>query len=312
MERKTAFNSFFITLILSITNCFALVDYTEPEYKPKNSGASRVSAPRESAPAATSTRKVSRRGSARSGERVLSMSTWYKTVEAKFSEGSGKAHFLGLKGKFHTPYNLYLDASYWQADSSSELLTEGGSSQKGNPELILGLNWLRFGPPSEVALVDFYGGVSLGQESEFAHSRTDQIVGVTTAKRFNQLALGLGYELRLTGDADSEEELEIGNISRLSASLGWMTSNEIRFSVDGHMYSISSSSSDKPNKLEEKVKFATVIPKLGLNLSPIVLLELGASFRTRRINDAELLGARLWSLHGAYGNSVFANFGVSL
>lgn len=312
MDGKSLIRPIISTLIFSVSSTFALVDYSEPEYKPKNSGATRVENPTKSSPKNTSTRKVRRTGQGKRG-RTLNMSTFYKTVDAKFSQGTGKAHFLGLKGKFHTPYNLYIDASYWQADSSSEILTEGGSSQKGNPELILGLNWLRFGPPSEVALVDFYGGLSIGQDSEFAHGRTDQVVGVTTAKRFNQLALGIGYELRITGDAENENEMNIGNISRLSASFGWMTSNQIRFSIDGHMYSISSSdNTDATNRLNEKVKFATVIPKLGLNLSPIILLELGASFRTRRINDAELLGARLWSLNGAYGNSIFASLGVSI
>lgn len=311
MERFTTIVGF-ISLILFSFNSYSLVDYSEPDYKPANAGASRV-APLDDNPAPVkTTRKVQRRGGGKEHSQMLSMSTYYKSVDAKFNEGSGKASFLGIKGKFHTQYNVFLDFSYWQADTSSELLGNDGSSQRGNPEVIVGLNWLRFGRPAEVALVDFYGGASFGQDSAFAHSRTDQIVGVTTAKRFNQLALGLGYELRLTGDAKSEDELQIGNISRLSATLGWMTSGEIRFSLDGHLYSISTPSSGKENSLQEKVKFASLVPKLGLNLSPIVLLELGTAIRTRRINDADLLGARLWNLHGAYGNSIFANLGVSL
>ena len=180
--------------------------------------------------------------------------------------------------------------------------------------MVLGLNWLEFGSGADSGNISFIFGYVMGQEnSSFAHSRSDKIVGVETSKRFYDFALGLGYRFMMTGSPASEQEMDIGNIGQLIGSIGWMATPDIRFVVEAGTYSIASNPSSAHNKrLLEGVSFCYASPSVLLGISTFVQLELGGVFRSKRVKGDDLIDARLYNLKGAYGNSVFSGLNMSI
>lgn len=300
-------------LILFPYSAHALVDYSEEiGFEPQNSGASSVRAP---APSSVPTQTITKSAPRKRGGSSVGIHTglMYQSQNVELNDINGKVDQVSFEAHFQTTYNLFLDATFYQAKSSdASLISDDTGFQNGNPKVILGFNWLQIGRPAEMATIDLYGGMSFGQkDSDFATTRNDQIVGISTAKRFYELALGLGYEYQMTGNPDDQSgELGLGNISVLSASLGWVVSSDIRFLVEGKSYRISAGR--ESNEVNEDVAFSTITPQMQLKLSPLINFNLGAKFRSRRIDNQLLLGARLWNLDGAYGNGVFAGLSVNL
>jgi hypothetical protein len=309
--------TFLIMISLASSGLSALVDYTESEdFKPKSSGASRSIKKQSPAASASASVKssVKRSSSGASGRYHFSGSVNYGSQDVGLDGKNGKMDMMEVEALLQTSYNIFAQARYYQASSSDDaLVTQSTSFQRGNADIILGFNWLQFGGSSDRATVDLYGGLRLGQdESDFASSRTDRILGVSTAKRFEDFAIGLGYEVQLTGTGN-DSEMSIGNISKISASLGWVVSRDIRFLIEGFTYQVSAADSGASSLfLEQELKFSTLNPQLQLKLSPMIDLTLGASFRTRRLKDSVLTSAKLWSLQGAYGRSLFAGLSVSI
>lgn len=304
-----------LTLFVLLFFChssWSLVDYTEEEsFQPRSSGSSRAKAPATPRPAAKSVTSARSSGPSRY---KISSSLNYGSQNVSLEGTEGKLELLEIEAMVQTSYNIFAQARYYQAKSTDESLASLSTGfQSGNPDFILGFNWLQFGGKSDKATIDLYGGLRFGQNnSDFASSRTDRLLGVTTAKRFEEFAIGLGYEIQLTGNGD-ESEMRIGNISKLSASVGWVASRDIRFLVEGFTYRIGAGDSgDSSFFLAEEIKFSTVNPKLQLMLSPMIDLTLGASFRTRRLKNSSLRDARLWALQGAYGHSLFAGLSVNI
>lgn len=299
-------------IIFSIPQVFALVDYTEKEeFTPQRSGASSVA---KKAPVSRSSTKPTRSRSAGGPSLGINTGVSYGSQDVELEGTTGKVDTMAFEAHLQTRYNVFMALSYYQAKSTDEsLVTDSTSFQAGNPEVVLGFNWLQFGKPTEMATIDLYGGLSLGQDnSDFASGRTDTIFGLSTAKRFHSLALGLGYEMRLTDDGVAGE-MNIGNISKLSASLGWVVSRDIRFLVEGATYSVGRGTDEGAAlRLQEKVNFSTVTPQLQLKISPLIDMTLGARFRTRRLKEGTLTNARLWNLEGAYGNNVFAGLSFNI
>lgn len=298
-----------LTLSLTTLSAHALVDYTEKEaFVPQQSGASATA---QKAPVSRSVTKPKRQARGAGLGLELNSGVSFGTQDIEVGATNGKASTMGFDAQIQTRFNVFMAASYFQMKSDDRALAPSSNSfQKGNPELLIGFNWLQFGRPQDLATVDLYGGLSFGQKgSDFATSRSDKIVGVSTAKRFHTIGLGLGYEMRLTEEPESGE-LSIGNISKLSASLGWVVSNDIRFLVEGSSYTVGSS--DSASGLQEDVKFAILKPQLQLKLSPLVDLSLGATLRTRRLKDETLTGARLWNIQGAYGSGLFAGLSINI
>ncbi len=302
---------FFIVGYFGLPKSWALVDYTAPErIAPRSSGATLVR--ERSKPKVRSFKKVSSKRRSESFQ-AIKLGLNYESVDSNLKDRNGTVHFLNLMGRFQTKYNFFLELDYWQAQSSSPLLSEESGWQKGNPEVILGFNWLQFGPRESAMTIDFYGGFRLKQEkSQYATSRTDRIVGLSTAKRFFDLALGFGYEMRLTGRPSEKSEMRIGNVSRFMASLGWRVSSDIKILLEANNYSINKGKNEShPIVLDRKLKFATLNPKLLLSLGGPIQMELGAIFQSRRLDQSELLAAKLWSYKGSYGDSVYGGLGVS-
>ncbi len=289
------------------THSYALVDYTEstPIAAPSKKAAARRPIIQRAAP------RKSTKANSKSG--MLDFDFMYRQVDVNQEAANGKVSFIGLKGHIQTNYNLFLDFDYWGAASDSSDLTEANGYQKGNPKLILGFNWLRFGKAEEMSTIDLYVGGQFSGKSDFASSRTDKIVGVETSKRFYDFALAIGYEYIITGQAKGDET-SIGNIQNLKASLGWVVSPDIQFAIDANNYTIGDDlDGDSNNKLSEKISFASVSPVMHLGISPSISLKMGATFRTKKAKQIDQMqAAKLWSLPGLYGNSLFVGLNLAI
>ncbi|AUN98209.1 hypothetical protein C0V70_08840 [Bacteriovorax stolpii] len=288
--------SLLLSCALISLNAHALVDYSETVNEPADKSAGR------------SIQKMSKPQSSGSGRSLswkadMSLETNYESLEV----GGNKYGVMNFATHIQTPVDVYFDASYWHANGD-----EGSSS--GNPKLILGFNWLRFGNPSEEARVDIYGGAKLSSSSKLGSSRTDKIIGAETTKRFGTFGLGIGYDVTLVGKPKNSEERAIGNISRLTISGGWMVSNDIQFEIEAESFSIDKAKdTNRAARLGEKVSFSTLSPKVNLGLAPAVNLELGARFRMKKAkSEADLMSAKVFDLHGANSNSLFAGLNLTI
>ena len=144
----------------------------------------------------------------------------YTTIDLKGADTFGKVNLLQAEGHLDTGANIFLDFKYWMADSNSSELTSTSKSQAGNPEIILGFNWLSFGNGGDTTNIDLLMGARLkASNSELGSTRTDKIVGISTVKRFEQFALGLSYRLNIAGTPDGEKELVIGNFQKFCCNL---------------------------------------------------------------------------------------------
>lgn len=293
-------NLWLILSVLFISNSgFALVDYSEPvqqaeEQKILNSKASK---PTSMASLMNSSSR------SMTWKADYSLTTNYESMEI----AGEKYGVMNVGFHLQTPFNVFIDSSYWNASGNS-------GSNSGNPKVILGFNWLKFGNPSEEARLNLFGGMKFASSAKLASSRNDKIVGAETTKRFGSMGLGIGYDLTMAGVSKREEEKSIGNISRIVVSGGWMVSNDIQFEIDIENFTIASDNkSTKANKLNQKVSFSTLSPKLNLGLATAINLELGARFRIKKASEeANLLSANVFDLHGANANSLFAGLNLSI
>lgn len=305
------FSTLFL-FILSIKS-FALVDYGESALKepPATSGApGGKTISRQSAPVQKSS------PSGQGGPSGLfNFSSEYESLNVGQEFGDGKISFYKFQTHFQTPYDLFLDASFWLADSSSSNITSTSKTETGNPLIKIGFNWLRIGDASNLAMINILAGGSFKSgNGQIASTRTDQIFGVETSKRFVNLVLGIGYELRVVGDPELEEEQSIGNIQTILASIGWRATSDISFALEGATVKIGNALKDeRANKLMNDLSFGYASPKMLLGISPLIELELGALFRTKRLRSTDqLIKARLWDLKGAYGNSLFTGLNIAI
>ncbi len=310
MNRKFVF--FIITGLLSSFNAHGLVDYSETE------AVAPAPAPKAKArPRAVSKRsapKASSSGPSYSPSGMFELGMTYKSIDVKSDDTTGKVNVMEVKGHLATNFNIFLDFKYWQASTDIESLTTNSGSQEGNPEVLVGFNWLQFGGGDDGTSVDLLFGGRFSSSSELASSRTDKIFGIESVKRFYAFALGLGYRLYMTGTPEDEAEVDIGNIQKLYATFGWMVSHDISFEIEGAVYNIGNSdSTTRASVLKTKESFGTISPKVNLQLGSMVALGLGATFRTDKVSDTEsLIGARLWDMSGAYGSSIHAGLNISI
>jgi hypothetical protein len=110
-----------LSLFLFSFQSLALVDYSDP--------------PSESAknPKVATRMPVTKMESTQGGRSDFSLSSNYEISEIN-TEKVGAVH---VDMHLQTPVNVFMNASYWQADYL-------GKSQAGNPKFILGFNWLNF------------------------------------------------------------------------------------------------------------------------------------------------------------------------
>lgn len=293
LSKSSLLSSVFMLFSL---NAHALVDYSEavPDDSAKGPAQNR-----------SSMRLDSPKGSSKGliWKSDFSFSANYEAREIE----SEKMGVVNLNTHLQTPFNVYIDVSYWNAQTQS-------GSQNGNPKALIGFNWLRFGAPSEEARLDLYGGAKLSGTSELASSRTDKIFGVETTKRFGTFGLGIGFDMTMTGAPKKESDMSLGTIQRIAISGGWMVSNDIQFELEIENFKINESKdTGRVNRLEKSVSFSALSPKLNLSLAPGIGLEMGARFRTNKPKtDQDLTSAKLFDFHGAYSNSLFAGLNLSI
>ncbi len=299
-------------LLLLSFSAFSLVDYSDDtidNYQPE-SPKSVQKIIRKPNP------NRSRGTSGKSGPGFLSLTPFYESLDVR-SSSEGDISFSGIDLEIRTQTSIYLKGSYYQASSRSEELTPSGSYQRGNPEVYMGINWLDFSGQNQGARFDLIAGARLGEnESAFATSRNDKIIGLETSKSFSQFVLGIGVHYTLTGTPENETELALGNITNYKVALGWFATPDIKFSVETNIYEVNENTNeDIDYRLEERLSFSSVSPKVYLGLSPNINLVLGGIFRTRKLNldkDIDYLSARLFGMEGAYGNSVFSSLSFSI
>lgn len=278
---------------------YGIVDYSESIDLPKEENTPKSI---QKLPSAASSKGVTGRTLAWKAD--YSFTSNYESLEV---EGN-KIGMVNLGAHVQTQANIFFDASYWHAKEQK------GVSSVGNPKFILGFNWLRFGTPQDEARFDLYGGIKLPTKSKLGSSRTDKLVGVETTKRFGTFGLGIGYEATLVGSPKNEKENALGNVGRFAVSGGWMVSNDIQFEIEAENFSIDKSSdSGRIHKITKKITFSTLSPKLNLGLTPAVNLEIGARFRMKRAKKEEtFFETKIFDLHGANSNSLFAGLNVTL
>jgi len=326
--KNATYLNYYILCALLITIVFAsqamaLVDYSKNSVSNSSSKRSGNFAAPAARPSIKSSSQAQSRPSRsqsvdRLGPKMLVLSSYYGTTNVSVSETEGRVDTIGIAGHVETPFHIYGDISYWQASSSDEGLVEDSDYQKGNPNLKVGFNWLNMGPSSYAARVDFFGALSIGvDKSEFGASRTDKEVGANTSKRFENFIGGIGASLILVGRPKDSQELEIGNITKLTAALGWVVSSDIRLAVEAAAYKIrrasEDSGNDDQNPLVDDLSFSVVSPKIFLGLTPFMELELGAHLRTKEpTTEQNLVKAKLHNISGAYGNAVYGGLSFSL
>lgn len=301
----------FLGLILFSGQAFALVDYSEAETSaPTRKKTNRIKINKRPGNSIQASRPSPSRGGGGATWGDFSIGTSYQSSNVEIGEKAGKVNAWHFEGRFQTNYGFYLSANHYIASSDSSDLADTSEMQQGNPVAKIGFNWLQFGGGADAGTIDIIAGASVGQSnSDFATSRTDKIFGLETTKKIASMVLGIGYEYRMTGAA-GEEELSVGNIQQIYAVLGWMATPDIRFSLEAGTYKIGLG--EGAYSLEEKTSFGYVSPQLHLGISPLVSLDLGAIFRTKRLGNDSLVDARLYDLKGAYGSSILAGLSIAL
>lgn len=293
-------NKFFVLSVVLLTSfkSHALIDYSDV-----------VPVNEEKKSTNNSFQKISNKPSSDNGSRGLawksdlSFTSHYESMEIK----GEKYGVLKFDTHVQTPANIFFNASYWHAQT-------GKTNSSGNPKLVLGFNWLKFGSPSDEAKLDLYAGVKLKSNSLLGSSRTDKVFGIETTKRFGTFGLGIGYDLTMVGRAGLVDEMAIGNINRLVVSGGWMVSQDIQFELELENFKVTNSSdTGVVNRLKENVSFSTFSPKLNLGLAPAINLEMGARYRIKKAQEsANLINGRVFDLNGANANSLFAGLNLTI
>ena len=313
MKLKSLMLQFAICLGLTVGSSFALVDYSDNSLPPNIIRSPKRTVQNKSKKRIAKAKAPSSRRNIMRGK--ISVKPYFDSSSVDTPERQGKISKIGVAASMKLLKGVSLQADYWQGSSADSSLTDDDSMQAGNPLLKLGFNWFRIGDAHNLLSVDLYGGLSLGMEkSSFASSRTDQIVGLQTSKKMNDFLVMLEGTYQITGNPKNESEMDIGNIRTLSAGIGLYVTNDIRFSLIASVYDITESSNlERANFLNESVSFATISPKLYLQLRPGMNLELGGVFRTKREKSSQdLTEAKLFNISGVYGTGINAGLSISL
>jgi hypothetical protein len=301
-----------IFLSLIAGRAFSLVDYSEVA-ESDDRGAAPAASKASKSIGGTSTASAGTRKNSPSTS-SFAISTGYTQNNIHIESETYDVSGLNIHGHFDTAYSLFLDVNHTLLSSDNRALAQTSGYQQGNPLVLVGFNWWREGGVENLATFDIYAGGKFAQKNDLASTQTAKIFGVETSKRFSMLALTLNYELRLNGTPAAEAEMGSGNMQKVAAALGWVVSQDIRFSFEANQYNISpSSETNRINKLQDKLTFGTLTPKLQLGVANSFEIEFGAIFRTKKIPDQkEYLALRLWDIPGAYGNALFAGLNLGI
>jgi hypothetical protein len=298
-----------VLLFLFSLSSFALVDYSDSS---ESSSSFRPSSAKKPTVKRVASSSASRRAARKSGPSHIELDLDFRSIDYIADSREGKVNKLSVDGHLQTDYDFFVDFHMPFYTGMVEENQADTDYQKGNGEIDLGINWFTAGNRDSSFALDTTFGMTMGTKSPFASSRTDKKVGVEMSRRFFNVGLGLGYHLTMTGSPDDNEvEQDIGNISTLSLSLGWVVSSDIKFLVKASSHKVSQSTNETmSNRLNNDIKFATISPQIVLTMSPGLDLKLNATFLTRRPKSEYVsTQARLWGLEGFYGNTLSAGLG---
>ena len=303
------FQFILIVWVLCPLNLWALVDYTEQEYEKVPQIQTSSGNPK---PMSVNTTSISSKQNGGNFISAFSLGNSFESQKININEQTKKVDKYNFNLFIQSGYNIFMNANFWMAKTDSEMISSNAKTQNGNPTIKLGFNWLRFGNQTELATVDIFGGMMLKGHSDFASSRNDQLLGIETTKRFHQMAFGLGYEYRITGDPANPVETMVGNISKFQVAMGWKVSGDINLSLEANYIKVQGTDSPlKESLLYKGFNYGYVTPKMSLALSQLVGIDLGGNFRTKKVLiDESILQAHLWELQGLYGNSIFAGLNI--
>lgn len=282
-----------------VPSAFALVDYSETVPVPQSE--TRMNQTQKSSRRETSAKSASGSSGFSFG---LASEFQHQTMPR-----DGKFNKTAVTLNVETPVNVWFTGSFWQGSASGFADQNLNKTHKGNPELIMGFNFLQVGTREDLATMDIYAGAELSSDSELASSRTDQIYGLELSKRFMDLALGLGYELRTTGKVENDNDYDLGNIQRIKATFGWMVSNDIQFQTDFVTTSIGAG--EGANGLTSKVQYSTLAPRLNLKLASFVNFTMGADFLIQRPKNELNTMALKVNTYAPTGTTLVAGLGLS-
>lgn len=315
-------NSYFliISLIASLFafDAFSLVEYAEDSAPAPARKRSRPSprVKRKAAPRAVSQSSASSsRSSGKSWMNMFELKSQYIAEDVNMGEDTAKVTKYNFDLHAKLTSSIKADIKYQMISSKNETLSSTSQSQKGNPEVVFGLNWINFGERGNRTNVDVLVGHRWGVTgSEFASSRNDFILGVQTFKSIGPFALGLGYTVDLTGNPQSASESYIGNIQTLKASLGWMVSSEIRMAVHASRINVQQSGTEENyNILNNDIEFTIINPELSLSLGPMVDLTFGGHFRSQSEEfQSGYEDIRLPQYIALWGNSIYTGLDFAL
>ncbi len=304
-------NLVFALLLLPL-NAFALVEYDD-----STAGSFTPTQVKKGVPSANTTikRNAPPASSSRGSSEMFSLNMGYQNLDISDDFGQGSIHQYTFDAHFQTGFNIYMDFHHWMGSTSSTDINEKSSTEQGNPRVKIGFNWFKIGSAEDLATIDLIGGVDFGHSSSlFARGSTNQFYGIETTKRYHNFVIGLSYTYTLTGASDNEEEMDVGDMKTILASVGWKATPDIGFAIEAARTTIDESDNIGRNYyLKESISYGYISPKLLLGISPLVHLEMGALFRSQRpdVNE-DILRARLYDQKGLYGNSLFTKLILSI
>lgn len=304
--------SLFLYFLLGSCNVFALVDYSEPVAVPEKKAVPKAELSSEAAKGSANSV-----GDGPSFSLVKAFSDLFGNLKFASTIGLGnrveelpelaKYNKYTFDMRIESNFHFFFQGKYWIGEGKRfNDNAYNKQSQRGNPELVLGFNFLKIGSAADLATMDLWAGMELPSSSLLAHSRKDQLFGIELSKRFRVMGFGLTYEYRKAGTPERLNELAPGNSQMTKVTLGWIVSSDIQFHTE-YAY-LSLAENKQLNRNFEKVSFSKLTPKLVLNLYPAMDLSLGADFMVKRVDEnkkQQLLDAKYFKPQ-AYGTALFS------
>ena len=284
------------SLLFTSSVSFGLVDYT-----PRSKSSSKQSGPKIDISAMMSQNKSSQVRVTRKANPLgmIHFNTGYNSVDM----GTEKYDLYTFGGTLITPWNLYFDLDLTYGGSTEE----GKSYSLGNTEFSVGARWLEYGRQYNMISLDVIGGMSLGvEDSDIGSERNDSYVGLLTKKNFGHMDLTLGFEHWFMDDSPTDNEALIGGLNKYLVNMGYTASSDIRFDLGVHFINISDIEGT------DDISYTEVSPQIGLKLSRMMTMTLGANFSSGKELDVDSLkNLKLWTTESLYGNSYFAKMSLS-
>lgn len=307
--------SFFISGVIT-SPALALVDYSEPVPVPEKRANPKTNNSSESPKSAAAT-SGSEVGSGPSFSFTQAFSDLFGNLKFASTVGVGtkveelpdlaKYNKYSFDVRIESNFHFFFQGKYWIGEGKRFRDNNyNDQSQRGNPELLLGFNFLKIGSSADLATMDLWAGMELPSSSLLAHSRKDQIFGVELSKRFRVMGFGLTYEYRKAGTPKRLTELQPGNSQMTKVTLGWIMTSDIQFHTDYAYYAIAENKN--ANGIFEKLAFSKLTPKFVLSLYPAMDLTLGGEFMVKRVEVnkfQQLLDAKYFKSF-PYGTSLFS------